>query len=123
VREQTNLNIERDYIDILRGYPLFLKRGDLSNFVNEFLKYMALGEDELTPSQIREKIKYIAIEKRKKLLEQSTIIEPEPVRKQEEKKIRCWDKGQESYAMIPVSDLELHPEWYTVDEEIRRYEE
>jgi hypothetical protein len=51
--------------------------------------------------------------------EQQKIVEPEP--EIPEEKIRVWDKGQESYAMIAMSEIALHPEWYTIDETTAPY--
>ena len=112
------INLDRDLVNIVQSYPLQVE--NLSSLINEFLLHLASEEEELTPSQIRARVQQIAKSKRKILLEQTKIIEPEP--EIEEEKIRCWDKGQEAYAMIPVSEYSKHPEWFTVDEETAPYE-
>lgn len=53
--------------------------------------------------------------------EQKTIVKEE-VPPPEEKRIRCYDKEAEAYDMIPVSEIEKHPTWYTVDELSAPYE-
>ena len=61
----------------------------------------------------------IGVSIRNERLKNQTTL-PETIVKDE--RVRCWDRGQEAYRLVPKSEIARNPDWFIIDEETWRYE-
>lgn len=116
-RKPSCVNLDRDLILIVQGYPLQID--NISDILNKFLLALASEGEELTPSQIREKVWNIAQQKRSELIEkQKQANEQGKVAKLPDPKIRCWDVADEVFRLVPMSEIKAFPERFELDEKI-----
>jgi hypothetical protein len=116
-KKPTCVNLDRNLVLIVQEYPLQIN--NISEILNHFLLALASEDEEMTPSQIKNRVWEIAQGMRKQIIEQQKLVkQDEPIPQQVNACVRCFDNETNSYALVSMTELKEWPDRYELDERI-----